>query len=323
MSGRRPTAAFLDFATVGPQVETRALDALVEATYHAYSEREDVAGRIRETEIAIVNKAQIDGHAIRNAARLKLIALSATGTDNVDLAAAKDCGVAVSNIRGYCSNSVVQHVFALILGLTQRIADYDALVRAGAWQSSRSFALFDYPIRELAGRALGIVGYGALGRAVGRVGEALGMRLMVAARIGTPADAVPAGRYPFDVVLEQADALTLHCPLTPATQHLIGARELARMKDDALLINTARGGLIDSEALVAALRAGKIGGAGIDVLVTEPPLADDPLLAPDVPRLIVTPHIAWAAQEARQRAIDQVTENVRAFLAGRELRRVV
>ncbi len=319
----RPKAAFLDFATVGPGVDTSALDALVDMSYHPYSESSEIGARLRDCEIAILNKAKLSREVIASSERLRLITLLATGTDNVDLAAAKEHGIAVSNIRDYCSTSLSQHVFALILELTHHIGAYDALVRSGAWQRSKTFALLDYPIRELAGRVLGLVGYGALGQAVGRLGEAFGMRVLVAARPGTPREAVPSGRHPFETVLEQADVLSLHVPLTPATHHMIGAAQLKRMKRDALLINTARGGLIDSVSLARALRNGEIGGAGIDVLPNEPPPADHPLLAAGIPNLIVTPHVAWAAREARQRAMDQVTENVREFLRGSSSRRVV
>jgi glycerate dehydrogenase len=319
----KPTAAFLDFATVGPRVDTRALEALVDMRYHDCSDLFEVGPRIVDCEIAIVNKSKISGDAIREAKRLKLIALAATGSDNVDVAAAKQSGVAVANIRDYCSTSLAQHVFALVLGLTQQINRYDELVRRGAWSESRTFALFDYPIRELTGRVLGIVGSGTLGQAVARLGECFGMQVAVAARLGTPRGEVPPGRVHFDELLEQADVLSLHCPLNATTKHMIAAPQLRRMKGDALLINTARGGLIDSEALAQALRAGEIGGAGIDVLPEEPPPADHPLLAADIPNLIVTPHVAWAAQEARQRALDQVTENIADFLRGGTLRRVV
>jgi glycerate dehydrogenase len=173
----------------------------------------------------------------------------------------------------------------------------------------------------LTGCTLGIVGYGSLGQAAARIGGTLGMRVLVSAR---PKSAVvPAGRVAFETLLEQADVLSLHCPLTDATRHLIGAPELKRMKSDAILINTARGGLVDDEALAAALRSGEIGGAGIDVLPVEPPPDDQPLLAPDIPNLILTPHIAWAARESRQRALDQVVENIADFLDGGKLRRVV
>lgn len=319
----KPKAAFLDFATLGPNVDTGRLDALAEVSYYACSEPEEIGTRLAGCEIAILNKAKLDGDAIRGSRKLKLVTVVATGTDNVDLDAAKERGVAVTNIRDYCSTAVVQHVFALVLGLTQRIESYHELVRAGAWQRSPTFALFDFPIRELAGRTLGIVGWGSLGQAVGRLGRCLGMQVAVSARPGTSAAEIPADRQPFEMVLERADVLSLHCPLTAATRHLIGAAELQRMKSDALLINTARGGLIDGDALVRALCDREIGGAGIDVLPEEPPPPEEPLLRGDIPNLIVTPHIAWAAQESRQRALDQVTENVAEFLGGRRLRRVV
>jgi glycerate dehydrogenase len=319
----KPTAAFLDFATLGPNVDTKALEALVDVRYHDCSDLFEVGPRLTDCEIAIVNKSKVGGDAIRESKRLKLIALSATGSDNVDIATAKQCGVAVANIRDYCSTALAQHVFALILGLTQQIGGYAALVRRGAWQESRTFAMFDYPIRELTDKTLGIVGSGPLGQAVARLGQAFGMHIAISARLGTPRDQVPPDRVHFDTLLEQADVLSLHCPLNATTQHMISAPQLKRMKRDALLINTARGGLIDSEALAEALRAGEIGGAGIDVLATEPPPDDHPLLAPDIPNLVVTPHVAWAAQEARQRALDQVTENIADFLRGGSLRRIV
>jgi glycerate dehydrogenase len=319
----KPKAAFLDFATLGPNVDTKALEALVDVRYHDCSDLFEVGPRLTDCDIAIVNKSKIGGDAMREAKRLKLIALCATGSDNVDVATAKQCGVAVANIRDYCSTSLAQHVFALILGLTQQIGGYAALVRRGAWQESRTFAMFDFPIRELTDRTLGIVGSGPLGQAVARLGQAFGMQVAIAARLGTRRGEVPPGRVLFDDLLERADVLSLHCPLNATTKHMIGAPQLKRMKRDALLINTARGGLVDSEALAQALRTGEIGGAGIDVLATEPPPDDHPLLASDIPNLLVTPHVAWAAQEARQRALDQVTENIADFLRGGSLRRIV
>jgi len=318
----KPKAVFLDFATLGPGVDTRVLDALLDVTYHTHTPPAEISTRLSGCEVALLNKARLDASAIAGAGALRLIVLAATGTDNVDLEAAQRTRVAVANIRNYCTTSVVQHVLSLILALTQHPHRYAALVRAGAWARSHSFALFDYPIRELAGRTLGIVGYGTLGRAVAQAGRCLGMEILIAARGGAGA-AIGAGRVPFERLLAEADIVSLHCPLTPATRHLVGAAELARMRPDALLINTARGALIDSHALLAALRAGRLGGAGIDVLPMEPPGGDDPLVAADLPNLIVTPHIAWASREARQRALDQVAENVRSFLAGESLRRVV
>jgi glycerate dehydrogenase len=319
----KPTAAFLDFATLGPNIDTRALHALVDVRYHEHSNAREVVQRLADCEIAIVNKSTVDADAIGKAPVLELIALTGTGADNIDLAAAERCGVAVANTRGYGSTSVAQHVFALILGLTQQIGAYAALVRQGAWQRSPMFTMFDEPIRELTGRTLGIVGSGSIGQAVAQLGRCFGMQVAFAARLGTPRAGVPPGRVQFDDLLEQADVLTLHCPLTAATRNMIGAPQLTRMKRDALLINTARGGLVDAAALAAALRAGTIGGAGIDVLASEPPPGDHPLLAPDIPNLVVTPHVAWSAQEARQRALDQVTENIADFLRGGSLRRLV
>lgn len=321
--GGKPKAAFLDFATLGPGIDTGALDRLLDVTYFAYSTEEEIPARLAGCEVAIVNKARLSAGTIAAARDLRLIVLSATGTDNVDTAAARQAGIAVANSRGYCTSSVVQHVFALVLALTQNIVAYDRLSRSGSWSRSRSFALFDYPIRELAGRTFGIVGYGTLGRSVADVARAFGMRVLVSARPKASADEIPADRAPFAQVLAEADVLSLHCPLNDETRHMIGAPELARMKRDAVLINTARGALVDNAALADALRAGRLGGAGIDVLPAEPPDHDQPLLAPDIPNLIVTPHVAWAAREARQRALNQIVENVVSFLDGGTLRRVV
>jgi glycerate dehydrogenase len=320
---RRPKAVFLDYATVGPDVDVASLERVVDLECHAATSPENVPELIRGCEVVIVNKTRVSRRALLQAPEVKLIALVATGTDNVDIGAARDAGVAVTNIRDYCNTAVVQHVFALVLSLTQGIHHYAALVRDGAWQRSKTFALFDYPIRELTGLNLGIVGHGSLGRAVGEFGRCLGMHVLVSARPDAAPDAVPAGRVAFDEVVRAADVLTLHCPLTDATRHMLNRERFGTMKRGAIVINTARGGLIDSADLVTALTQGLIGGAGIDVLAEEPPTGDDPLLSADLPNLIVTPHIAWAAREARQRAINQVTENIAAFLSGESLRRVV
>lgn len=320
---RKLKGAFLDFATLGPDIDTRGIDALVDAEYHDFTAPDETVERLAGCEVALCNKARIDRDAIAALPGLELIAIAATGTDNVDSGAAREHGVAVTNVRGYCSAALAQHAFGLILALTQHIGPYDELVREGAWQRGRSFARFDYPIRELAGRRLGIVGHGALGRAVARLGRCFGMDVLVSARVGAAPDGIPPGRVAFDELLETADVVSLHCPLDDATRHMIGARELKRMKSDAVLINTARGALVDGAALADALRRGVIGGAGVDVLPVEPPPDDEPLIAPDIPNLIVTPHVAWAARESRQRALDQVAENIAAYLEGRELRRVV
>lgn len=318
----KPAAAFLDFATVGPGVDTSSIDSKVDARYFDFSEPTEIASRIDGCEVVLINKANLNGEMLARAGSLRLIALAATGSDNVDLAAAKKASVAVCNVRDYCSDALAQHVFALVLGLTQQIGRYANLVRSGAWSKSRSFALFDFPIRELAGRNLGIVGYGALGQAVARVGRGFDMNVLISQRPGTDG-APPKDRIPFDRVVAESDVLSLHCPLTDATRHLLGEAEFKKMKRDAIVINTARGALIDQQALADALRKQEIGGAGIDVLPVEPPPADAPLLAPNIPNLVVTPHIAWAAREARQRAIDQLADNIESFYAGGDLRRIV
>jgi glycerate dehydrogenase len=280
----------------------------------------DVAGRIARAEVVLLNKIRLDARAIAAAPALRLIVLAATGTNNVDLDAARARGIAVCNIRAYCTQSVVQHVIGVLLALTHHFASYQALLQGGAWAASPQFCLLDYPVRELSGRSIGIVGYGELGRGVARAAEALGMEVLVANR---PGGSREPGRVDLDALLPVVDVLSLHCPLTPATEGLIGARELALMKSDAILINTARGALVDTQALAEALRERRIGGAAIDVLVQEPPVDGSPLLDPALPNLIVTPHIAWAAREARQRALDQMIENIESFYAGGTLRRVV
>ena len=249
-----------------------------------------------------------------------MIALTATGVNNVDLVAARERGVAVCNIRDYCTPSVVQHVFATLLSLTHSIREYDHALKLGAWEKGEQFTLLHFPIRELAGRTLGIVGYGVLGQGVARVAEAFGMRVLIANR---PGGAPEPGRVDLDELLPQVDVLTLHCPITDATRGLISARELSRMRPDAIVINTARGGLIDADALAGALREGRIGGAAIDVLTQEPPVDGNPLLSPDLHNLIVTPHTAWAAKESRQRAIDELAANVGDWLSGGLRGRVV
>ncbi len=295
---------FLDYATVSfhgdldPASLHRAMPGL---ELRDHTPQQNVARAIAGAEVVLVNKLRLTREIIEGAPKLKLIALAATGTNNIDLDTARERGIAVCNLRDYCTASVVQHVFG------------DALVRSGAWQRGEQFCLLDYPIRELTGRKLGIVGYGTLGRGVARAAQAFGLEVLVANRPG--GERVPA-RLDLNELLPQVDVLSLHCPLSPATTGLIGARQLELMKPDAVLINTARGALIDSQALADALRAGRLGGAAIDVLPQEPPVDGNPLLADDIPNLIVTPHIAWAARDARQRCIDEMAANVEDFRRG-------
>ncbi len=310
----------LDLDTLGDDLDLGRLRAsLDDWTFHAVTAPEEVAQRIAGADVVVSNKVLLDGRAITAASALKMIAVAATGTNNVDLDAARAAGIVVSNVTAYGTPSVAQHVFALLLALTTRLFEYRAAVADGRWASSPHFCLLDHPIRELAGKTLGVVGYGELGQGVARLAEAFGMRVLIAQRPGGPAQ---AGRVRLAELLPQVDVLTLHCPLTDATRNLIGAAELAAMRDDAVLLNAARGGIVDEAALVAALRAGTLGGAGFDVLTVEPPRDGNPLLEPGIPNLIVTPHIAWAARESRQRLIDQVAENIERFRTGDPRNRV-
>ena len=312
---------FLDYDTMRPEdLQFGGLEATL-STWRTYGKTspEEVAARIGDADVVVVNKVVLDRQTLTSSSRLKLVCIAATGTNNVDLEAAAELNIPVCNVRGYGTAAVSQHVMALILALSTRLMAYHGAVRAGRWQRSEQFCLLDFPIREIAGKILGVVGYGDLGRGVARLAEAFGMEILIAQRPGTPE---VAGRWPLTELLPNVDVLTLHCPLTPETRGLIGPQELSLMKRDALLINTARGGIVDEAALSDALRRGLIGGAGVDVLTAEPPAGGNPLLADDIPNLIVTPHTAWASREARQRILDEVAENISAFLRGRPKRTV-
>ena len=322
-------AVFLDYATVSngdldPSVLARAAGSL---ELFAMTRAAEINERIGGADIVLLNTITLSRTDLQAARALKLVALAATGTDNVDLQAAQELGIAVCNLRGYCTASVAQHTWAMILSLTQHLSDHARFATGGAWQRGEEPDVLARPLRELAGRTLGVVGFGALGRAVARVGEVFGMRVIVARRPGAappdPTRTPDPSRVGLSELLAASDVVSLHCPLTPATRGMVGARELALMKRDALLINTARGALVDAQALAEALRAGRFGGAGIDVLSQEPPFDGDPLLDPGIPNLIVTPHVAWAAREARQRCLDEMAANIQDFLRGGRRGRVV
>jgi glycerate dehydrogenase len=314
-------AVFLDFATMGAGLDLAELQGLVsELIVYDESPNETIAERIADAEIVFTNKIRLTRELLEQAPKLELIALTATGTDNIDTACAKERGIAVANIRHYCTQSVVEHVFGVLLSLTHSLERYHEAVRAGGWQRSTDFCMLNFPVRELSAMTLGIVGYGALGKGVARIAREFGMTVLVSARPGS--DGVPDGRVGFSELLAEADVISLHCPLNDATRKLFGSREFAAMKDSAILINTARGGLVDSQALADALTSGQIAAAAIDVLPQEPPVDGNPLLDYRGGNLIVTPHIAWATDEARQNAIDELAANTRAFLDGTERNRV-
>lgn len=275
---------------------------------------EQAAAALADATIAIVNKTRLGAATLSRLPHLQLIALTATGTDNIDLHWCARNGIAVSNVRNYAVHTVPEHAFALILALRRSLFGYARDIAAGRWQESEQFCLSGRPVNDIFGSTIGIFGEGALGQGVAALAQGFGMRVLFADH---PPPRVSGVHFtPPDQVLGEADIVSLHAPLTPATRNLIGERELGLMKKTALLINTARGGLVDERALAAALRAGRIAGAGFDVLTTEPPREGNPLLDPDIPNLILTPHTAWASSEAVQALIDQVIDNVEAFAAG-------
>jgi glycerate dehydrogenase len=315
-------AVFLDYSTVGPRLDTSPLTTLLPDLEFFDATRDDqVLDRIRDAEFVIANKVRLGDDLISAAPNLRFIGLTATGTDNINLDSARRHDVAVCNIRGYCTRSVSEHVFGVLLMLAHNLHRYAADVRGGAWQQSQNFCLLTHPVRELSSMTMGIVGYGELGSSVAGKAREFGMEVIVSARPGS--DAVPDDRVAFEELLERADVISLHCPLTDATHGLFGEREFGRMKSTAILINTARGGLVDSAGLSAALRNGEIAAAAVDVLPEEPPINGDPLLDYDGDNLLVTPHIAWSTDRARQDSIIELAANVGAFLKGEKRNRMV
>ncbi|QOJ22549.1 MAG: 2-hydroxyacid dehydrogenase [Gammaproteobacteria bacterium] len=314
-------AIFLDFGSVTRgDMDCAALERAVAPWrfYHDSTEAE-VAERIRDAEVIVSNKVTISREAIATAKQLKLICIAATGYNNVDLVAAAEYNMPVCNVRGYATPSVVQHVFMLMLNQARHFSDYQALVKRGGWQESQFFCPLDYPVIELSGKKLGIIGYGELGQAVAQVAQTFGMQVVIAEHKNKPPR---SGRTAFDDVLRQADFITLHCPLSPETQHLLSHREFELMKPSAYLINTARGGLINETDLLQSLSDGRIAGAAIDVIQGEPPGADNLILRELPPNLIVTPHIAWASRESRQRLLDQLAGNIENFFRNKPFNQI-
>ncbi|MCG8391824.1 MAG: 2-hydroxyacid dehydrogenase [Pseudomonadales bacterium] len=305
---------FLDTETVNPdELDFSGLQALMSWTFYPYTDADQRVERLQSAEVVVTNKVVLDADTLAACPSLKLICICATGTNNVDLTAARERGITVCNVTGYARAAVAQHTLMLMLSLATRCQQYDRAVKRGDWSAGRQFCLLDYPIMELAGKTLGIIGFGDLGREVARLAEAFGMEIAVAQSFS---GAGHEGRMPLNELLPRADVLSLHCPLTAQTEKLVNAEFLAQMKAGALLVNTARGGLIDEPALADALRSGHLGGAGLDVLSSEPPPRDHVLLADDIPNLILTPHNAWGTRECRQRLLDGVVGNIESWQAG-------
>ncbi len=311
-------AVFLDFGTYYPEgLDTDALKSAVpDFTFHDHTDPDPakIIERMSGAQIALTNKVFIDKDVIAACPDLKLIIAGATGYNNIDVAAAKAANINVCNVRGYSTPCVTQHVFAFILALRTRIHEYDRDVKAGKWQAARDFCFLDYPIHELEGQTLGIIGYGNLGAKVKTIAEAFGMDVLIADHKGLAQ--IREGRTKFEDVITRADIITLHCPLTADTKDLIAAPELKSMKKSALLINTARGGIANESDLAQALKDKEIAGAGVDVLSKEPPNDGNPLLDKTIPNLIVTPHTAWASRQACQRLFDQLVEVIDAYKSG-------
>ena len=309
------TVVFLDRAGFPDEIEVRPLAFPHTLGVFDRSAPGEVAERILDADIVITNKAKVSREAIAGARRLQLVAVSATGTDNVDLAACRARGILVSNIRNYAIHTVPEHTFALILALRRNIVAYRNSVERGRWQESGQFCFFDHSIRDLANSTLGIIGDGVLGQAVADIAKAFGMRVLFSDYKGT--SGMGPLYTPFAEVLRCSDIITLHAPLLPSTRNLIGAAEFAAMARKPLVINTARGGLVDEAALEHALRSGQISGAGFDVVTAEPPPADHVMMRLlDLPNFILTPHVAWSSREAIQGLADQLIDNIEAFVRG-------
>lgn len=314
--------AILDAATTEQGADCWApLRTLGEVALHPRSDPAQARERLAGAEAALVNKVPVTAELLAAAPALRYVGVLATGYNGIDLEACRRRGVAVANVPGYSTESVAQLVFAFLLHRAQDVAGHAASVRRGGWAAGPDFCYALQPLRELAGGTLAIVGSGAIGSAVARIAGGFGMRAL---RCAVPGSA-SADRVPLHEALPQADAVTLHCPLTPATARLVDAGFIARLKPGAILVNTGRGGLIDEAALADGLSSGRLGAACLDVLTAEPPPADHPLLRPDAPwagRLLVTPHIGWATVEARTRLVDEAAANLRAFAAGERRNRI-
>jgi glycerate dehydrogenase len=283
-------------------------------TFYGNTKPQDLHSRIKNADVVVSNKVVLDKETLSHAKQLKLICIAATGTNNIDLKAAKTYHIPVCNITHYATHSVPEHVFRLILSLYGRLIENSAATIQGKWSQSPYFCLLDFPPQDLNGKTMGIIGYGDLGQAVAKIAKTFNMKILIAKR---DKNDHREGRLLLSELLPQVDILTLHCPLTEDNYHLISSQQLSLLPKHALLINTARGSLIDETALLKALQQRQIAGAGLDVLSQEPPAVDHPLLNSGLKNLIITPHIAWASQQSRQRLVDQLTDNILEFKRGK------
>jgi glycerate dehydrogenase len=315
----RPKIVLLDAATYG-DVSLQIFRDRWDCAIHQVTTPAELGQRLKRQSVAVTNKVVIDRTVLSSPSvqELKLIAVAATGTDIIDREAAKEIGVTVCNVPGYATQSVAQFTLALILELATRAGRYASAVRTDAWQQSSVFTLLNFPSVELKGKKLGIIGYGNIGRAVAEMARGFGLGIIIAARPGST-EPFPSGRVSLTELFRQADVVTLHCPLTPQTKNLINAETLSLMKPTAILVNTARGALIDETALIEALSQNRLAAAALDVISHEPPSADHPIIqaAKKLDNLLVTPHTAWSARESRERLLQEVASNISAFFEGK------
>lgn len=305
-------AVLLDQATFSSKIDLTMIEQQVsKLTCYPLTNPEQIIERSRDANIIITNKVVLDRAILTQLPELKLICIAATGTNNVDLAAATELGICVTNITNYANQSVSQYVFAQLLNHFSHISDHNQNVRNNLWQQHHSFCLHGKGMDELAGKTIAIIGYGSLGQAVAERAKAFDLNILVSER--HKASEIRNGRVSFEQALSQADIISLHCPQTADTTSLINEKSLALVKSNAVIVNTARGGLIDNHALLVALREKRIAAAILDVLDVEPPPADHPLIANKFDNLIITAHIAWASKQAQQRLIDKIAENISAF----------
>ena len=302
--------SFLDASTVG-DVDLGQLASLGKLEAYPVTSPDQLDERLQHASIAITNKVVIDAAALQNASHLKLICIAATGTNCVDLVAAKAAGITVCNVAGYSTASVTQHTLGLLINLATGMNRYAG--ELSQWAQSPIFTRLDYPMIDLAGKTLGIIGFGTIGKSVAKAAQGFGMNVVALSRDGAQQGEIE--RLQRDAFFSKSDAVTLHCPLTPGTEKMMNRETLGLMKPSAFLINTGRGQLIDEADLAVALKTGVIAGAGLDVLTAEPPPEDHVLLDPSLPNLIITPHTAWASLEARKSLLEGVAKNINAFLA--------
>ncbi|MGD8121866.1 D-2-hydroxyacid dehydrogenase [Vibrio sp. TRT 2004] len=317
-----PTVVFLDRATIPTQIELPSLPFPHHWVEYDFTTPALVVERAHQAEVIITNKVVLDSNILSQLTNLKLVAISATGFNNVDIDYCQQHGIAVTNVQGYATQSVPEHVIAMMFALKRNLKGYHNDIAAGEWQRNKQFCFFTHPISDTAGSTMGVIGSGALGQATAAVAKALGMHVVFAERKGI--SPCREGYLPFEQVLAQADVLTLHCPLSEETRHLIGRNELAAMKSSSIVINTGRGGLVDEEALVDALKQGVIRGAGVDVFTDEPADESNSLIANmHLPNLLLTPHVAWGSDSSIQNLANILIDNISAFMDGREQNRVV